>query len=181
MLIQDLLFISLNHHQISLCFCICQYTVFVSLSEKRRLKYVMTEYITGTSRRPRTWASWKDLEGSVCSGQSPGTSLSLLPPALAYGLCVSGPVSVPFSLRFTVCYCASAWADIILLILGLQCPYLVFMSPGLELIFPVAKLCMCSWHGRENPQPARKHWQLVYCQQNNLKHTCFGLKFCFNV
>jgi hypothetical protein len=51
-LIQGLLLVSLNHRQIRLCFWICQYTVFVSLSEEREWKYVMTGYITGTNRWP---------------------------------------------------------------------------------------------------------------------------------
>lgn len=104
--------------------------------------------MTGTAREKVTLASWKDLERDVW--QSPGLDLSLCPPVLAHRcVCLSpGLISAPFSLLFTVCYCA----DIILHGFRLRWPHLVSISVGSALTFPVAKLCAGSGRGREDHQ-----------------------------
>lgn len=104
--------------------------------------------VTGMEREQVTLASWKDLERDVW--QSPGLDLSLCPPALAHRcVCLSlGLISAPFSLLFTVCYCA----DIILHVFRLRWPHLVSMPVGPVLTFSVAKLCAGSGRGREDHQ-----------------------------
>ena len=104
--------------------------------------------MTGMGREQVTLASRKDLERDVC--QSPSLDFSLCPPALAHRcVCLSpGLITAPFSLLFTVCYCAA----LILHTFRLRWPHLVSIPVGPALTFPVANLCAGSGHGREDHQ-----------------------------